>query len=103
MQLRSSATPPAISIKDVSKTYASGHTALKSVSLEIQPGEIFALLGPNGAGKTTLISIVCGIVRKSSGEVRVAGHDIDRDWRAARSLIGESAQRVDHGLRLGIV
>ena len=86
--------PPAISIKEVSKTYATGHTALKSVSLDIQPGEIFALLGPNGAGKTTLISIVCGIVRKSSGDVRVAGHDIEQDWRAARSLLGLVPQEL---------
>lgn len=94
MQQRSSATPPAISVKDVSKTYASGHMALKSVTLDIEPGEIFALLGPNGAGKTTLISIVCGIVRKSSGEIRIAGHDIERDWRAARSLIGLVPQEL---------
>ena len=65
----------AISITDLTKTYANGQHALKGVSLEIRPGEIFALLGPNGAGKTTLISIVCGIVRPTSGTVLVEGHD----------------------------
>ena len=74
----------AISISNLTKTYANGQHALKDVSLEIRPGEIFALLGPNGAGKTTLISIVCGIVRPTSGSVLVDGHDIRRDYRAAR-------------------
>ena len=69
---------PIIKISGVSKTYASGFEALKSVDLEIRRGEIFALLGPNGAGKTTLINIVCGIVNPSSGDVKVAGHDIVR-------------------------
>ena len=77
----------AISITHLTKTYATGQHALKGVSLEIQPGEIFALLGPNGAGKTTLISIVCGIVRATSGTVLVEGHDIQRDFRAARERI----------------
>ncbi|PZN30100.1 MAG: multidrug ABC transporter ATP-binding protein, partial [Proteobacteria bacterium] len=80
--------PPIISIADLSKTYATGFSALKNVNLEIERGEIFALLGPNGAGKTTLISIVCGIVNPTSGVVRVDGHDILTDFRAARSLIG---------------
>jgi len=77
-----------IEIAGVSKTYASGFVALKGVDLTIRRGEIFALLGPNGAGKTTLISIVCGIVRASTGRVVVDGNEIVRDWRAARSLIG---------------
>jgi ABC-2 type transport system ATP-binding protein len=83
-----------ISIANLSKTYASGFRALREVSLDIQEGEIFALLGPNGAGKTTLISIVCGIVRPSGGEVTVGGHDIIRDYRAARSLIGLVPQEL---------
>ncbi len=83
-----------LSIAGLSKTYASGFSALKSVSLEIRRGEIFALLGPNGAGKTTLISIVCGIVNASSGSVTVDGHDIAADYRAARSLIGLVPQEL---------
>jgi ABC-2 type transport system ATP-binding protein len=84
----------ALSIKQVSKTYASGLQALKSVSLEVQQGEILALLGPNGAGKTTLISIICGIVTPSTGSVQVYGHDIGRDYRAARSLVGLVPQEL---------
>jgi ABC-2 type transport system ATP-binding protein len=83
-----------ISISDLTKTYASGLQALKSVSLEIEKGEIFALLGPNGAGKTTLISIVCGIVTPTSGTVIADGHDILRDYRAARSKIGLVPQEL---------
>ena len=83
-----------IEISGVSKTYASGFAALKEINLSIERGEIFALLGPNGAGKTTLISIVCGIVQASSGRVVVDGHDIVRDWRAARSLIGLVPQEL---------
>ncbi len=83
-----------IEISGVSKTYASGFVALKEINLSIRRGEIFALLGPNGAGKTTLISIVCGIVQASSGRVVVDGHDIVRDWRAARSLIGLVPQEL---------
>ncbi|HEY8147028.1 MAG TPA: ABC transporter ATP-binding protein [Kofleriaceae bacterium] len=83
-----------ISIANVSKTYASGSHALKEVSLAIEKGEIFALLGPNGAGKTTLISIVCGIVTASTGSVEVDGHDIVRDFRAARSKIGLVPQEL---------
>lgn len=85
---------PAIEIRNLAKVYPDGFQALKGVDLEIQPGEIFALLGPNGAGKTTLISIVCGIVNPSSGTVRVSGHDIIRDFRAARSLIGLVPQEL---------
>jgi ABC-2 type transport system ATP-binding protein len=84
----------AISISSLTKTYANGYQALKGVSLEIRPGEIFALLGPNGAGKTTLISIVCGIVRPTSGTVLVEGHDIQRDFRAARERIGLVPQEL---------
>src|SRR4030081_2531902 len=85
---------PVISIRDVAKTYASGFQALKLINLEIYKGEIFALLGPNGAGKTTLINIVCGIVNPTEGKVSVAGHDIIRDFRAARSLIGLVPQEL---------
>src|SRR6185312_4003157 len=85
---------PVISVKDLSKTYASGFQALKSIDLEIDRGEIFALLGPNGAGKTTLISIICGIVNPSSGTVTAGGHDILSDYRAARSLIGLVPQEL---------
>jgi len=85
---------PVISIRGLSKTYASGLQALKSVDLDIAKGEIFALLGPNGAGKTTLISIVCGIVTPTGGEVKVAGHDHRRDYRAARQKIGLVPQEL---------
>ncbi|EPG73025.1 ABC transporter, ATP-binding protein [Leptospira fainei serovar Hurstbridge str. BUT 6] len=85
---------PVVSIKNLSKTYASGFQALKNVSLEIRDGEIIALLGPNGAGKTTLISIICGIVNPSSGSVTVAGHDIIRNYRQTRSLIGLVPQEL---------
>src|SRR5579864_8298063 len=84
----------ALAIENLGKTYASGVHALSGVNLEVSKGEIFALLGPNGAGKTTLISIVCGIVRATSGSVAVDGHDIIRDWRAARSLIGLVPQEL---------
>src|SRR6202167_4367312 len=85
---------PAISISHLSKTYASGFQALKDVSLDIRSGEIFALLGPNGAGKTTLINIVCGIVKPSAGSVKVDGHDIISDYRAARASIGLVPQEL---------
>jgi ABC-2 type transport system ATP-binding protein len=84
----------AIAISHLSKTYASGFQALKDVSLDIRHGEIFALLGPNGAGKTTLINVVCGIVIPSAGTVTVGGHDIVKDYRAARSLIGLVPQEL---------
>jgi ABC-2 type transport system ATP-binding protein len=83
-----------IDISGLSKRYSSGFVALKEVDLAIRRGEIFALLGPNGAGKTTLISIVCGIVRATTGRVLVDGNDIVRDWRAARSLIGLVPQEL---------
>src|SRR5438105_12181666 len=85
---------PIIAISNLSKTYASGFEALKSIDLAIYPGEIFALLGPNGAGKTTLISIICGIVNPSSGTVVADGHDIVADYRAARSKIGLVPQEL---------
>ncbi|MCB8840787.1 ABC transporter ATP-binding protein [Aurantimonas sp. VKM B-3413] len=88
------ASPPILSIRDLSKTYEGGFQALKSINLEIPKGEIFALLGPNGAGKTTLISIVCGIVNRSEGSVTVDGHDISRDYRAARTKIGLVPQEL---------
>ena len=85
---------PAISIRNLSKTYRSGFEALKGVDLDVERGEIFALLGPNGAGKTTLISIVCGLVNASGGQVSVNGHDIVRDYRAARAAIGLVPQEL---------
>jgi ABC-2 type transport system ATP-binding protein len=83
-----------ISVKNLSKTYASGFKALRNINLEIRRGEIFALLGPNGAGKTTLISIICGIVNRSEGEIAVDGMDIARDYRAVRSMIGLVPQEL---------
>jgi len=83
-----------ISVHDLEKTYATGFQALKSTNLEIERGEIFALLGPNGAGKTTLINIICGIVNPSAGQVTVGGHDIVRNARAARALIGLVPQEL---------
>ncbi len=83
-----------ISVRDVVKTYASGFQALKPINLDIEKGEIFALLGPNGAGKTTLINIICGIVTASGGTVTADGHDITRDYRAARSKIGLVPQEL---------
>jgi ABC-2 type transport system ATP-binding protein len=85
---------PILSISGVSKTYDSGHQALKQIDLDIRRGEIFALLGPNGAGKTTLIGIICGLVRLSTGTVTVDGHDIAGDYRAARSRIGLVPQEM---------
>jgi ABC-2 type transport system ATP-binding protein len=86
--------PSVISINNVAKSYAGGFQALKQVNLNIEKGEIFALLGPNGAGKTTLINIVCGIVTASSGSVTADGHDIVREYRAARSKIGLVPQEL---------
>src|SRR6187401_2310742 len=88
------AVQPVISIRNLSKTYDSGFQALKSINLEIRRGEIFALLGPNGAGKTTLINIVCGIANASGGTITVDRHDIVRDYRAARSMIGLVPQEL---------
>ncbi len=85
---------PVISVQNLSKTYASGFQALKGIDLEIRRGEIFGLLGPNGAGKTTLIGIICGIVNPSAGTVRVDGHDIVKNYRAARERIGLVPQEL---------
>ncbi|MGH8236945.1 MAG: ABC transporter ATP-binding protein [Steroidobacteraceae bacterium] len=85
---------PIISVTDLVKTYASGFQALKHIDLEIQRGEIFALLGPNGAGKTTLINVICGIVNATSGKVTADGHDIVREFRAARAKIGLVPQEL---------
>jgi ABC-2 type transport system ATP-binding protein len=86
--------PSVISVKGLTKTYASGFQALKKIDLEIREGEIFALLGPNGAGKTTLINVICGIVNPTEGRVTADGHDIVRDYRAARSKIGLVPQEL---------
>ena len=85
---------PIISVAGLSKTYASGLQALKHIDLDIRKGEIFGLLGPNGAGKTTLISVICGLSTPTAGTVTVAGHDIIRDFRATRSMIGLVPQEV---------
>ena len=87
-------TLPAISIKDVSKTYQNGHKALSDINLEVKKGEIFALLGPNGAGKTTLISIICGLVNASTGTINVFEHDNVKDYRKARDFIGLVPQEL---------
>tara|TARA_R110001599_G_scaffold50859_14_gene143201 strand:- start:102 stop:1175 length:1074 start_codon:yes stop_codon:yes gene_type:complete len=86
--------PPLISVSKLEKTYDGGFQALKSVSLDIRQGEILALLGPNGAGKTTLISIICGLVTPTGGSVSVAGHDIIKDYRKTRALIGLVPQEL---------
>jgi ABC-2 type transport system ATP-binding protein len=86
--------PPIISISNLTKTYASGLKALERVDLEIQRGEVFALLGPNGAGKTTLINIMCGIVTPTTGVLIADGHDIQKDYRAARAKIGLVPQEL---------
>jgi len=87
-------TDPVLSIQGLTKTYKSGLTALKPVHLDIRKGEIFALLGPNGAGKSTLINIICGLVTPSGGTVVAMGHDILRDYRSARKLIGLVPQEM---------
>lgn len=90
----SDVAPAIVSVKNLTKTYASGYQALKPIDLEIRRSEIFALLGPNGAGKTTLISIICGLVNPSGGTVLADGHDIVRDYRAARQRIGLVPQEL---------
>ncbi len=86
--------PSIVSVRSLTKTYGSGFQALKSVDLDIEEGEIIALLGPNGAGKTTLISTICGIVQPTSGSITVGGHDVVRDFRASRALIGLVPQEI---------
>ncbi|MBV9947218.1 MAG: ABC transporter ATP-binding protein, partial [Myxococcales bacterium] len=88
------AAAPIVSIRNLGKTYANGFRALRSVNLEIRRGEMFALLGPNGAGKTTLIGITCGIVKSTEGTVLADGHDVVRDYRAARAKIGLVPQEL---------
>ena len=90
----SAGSAPVVSVQGLRKTYANGLTALQDISLTIRRGEIFALLGPNGAGKTTLINIICGIVTPSAGTVLADGHDIVRDYRAARRKIGLVPQEL---------
>ena len=94
--------PPIIAVETLSKTYASGFQALRRVDLAIEKGEIFALLGPNGAGKTTLIGIVCGILNPSEGRVTVGGHDIIRDYRKTRSMIGLVPQELTMDAFIGV-
>jgi len=89
-----SSFPPAVAVRGLRKTYATGLIALKNIELTIHRGEIFALLGPNGAGKTTLINIICGIVTASGGTVEANGHDIAHDYRAARGSIGLVPQEL---------
>ncbi|MBN9601969.1 MAG: ABC transporter ATP-binding protein [Afipia felis] len=86
--------PAIITVSNLTKTYASGFTALKNINLEIRQGEIFALLGPNGAGKTTLISTICGLAMASKGTVTIGGHDSVTDYRAAREMIGLVPQEL---------
>jgi ABC-2 type transport system ATP-binding protein len=86
--------PPMISVAAVTKRYASGFLALDAIDLEIDKGEIFALLGPNGAGKTTLIGVICGTVSMTSGAVSIDGHDVLREFRAARSKVGLVPQEI---------
>jgi len=83
-----------ISVRDLRKTYEGGFEALKGANLEIEEGEILALLGPNGAGKTTMISIICGLATMSGGSVTVGGHDVVKDYRDARRLIGLVPQEI---------
>jgi ABC-2 type transport system ATP-binding protein len=94
VQRRITCVPAVLRIENLGKTYPGGLTALKSVNLQIQQGEIFALLGPNGAGKTTLIGIVCGLVNATTGRVLAGGHDVKREPRAARRLIGLVPQEL---------
>ena len=86
--------PPIVSVRDLTKTYSGGFTALSGVTLDIEEGEIIALLGPNGAGKTTLISAICGITMPTGGVVEVGGHDVVRDYRRARDMIGLVPQEI---------
>jgi len=86
--------PPVLSIRNLSKTYKGGLKALHNINLEVEKGEIFALLGPNGAGKTTLIGCVCGLVNPTDGEILVSGHDIVKDFRTARTMIGLVPQEL---------
>ncbi|AYG59401.1 ABC transporter ATP-binding protein [Rhizobium jaguaris] len=85
---------PIISIRNLTKTYSNGFQALKGIDLDVEKGEILALLGPNGAGKTTMISIVCGITNPSTGTVTVGGHDVVREFRATRTMIGLVPQEL---------
>ena len=85
---------PIIKVSGLSKVYANGFEALKGVDLEVRKGEILALLGPNGAGKTTLINIICGLVNPGEGKVEIDGHDIIRDYRKTRALIGLVPQEL---------
>ena len=92
--MKAAAMPHAIEVSNLSKSYADGFEALKSVDLTIRDGEIFALLGPNGAGKTTLINVICGIVTPSDGQITVSGHDHKKEFRKARALIGLVPQEL---------
>lgn len=93
----SESEPSIICVRGLTKTYKGGHQALKGIDLDIRPGEILALLGPNGAGKTTFISTICGLVTPTTGSVTVAGHDIVKDYRETRKLIGLVPQELTLG------
>ncbi|MDC0434171.1 ABC transporter ATP-binding protein [bacterium] len=93
----SESSSPIISVRSLTKTYSGGHQALKGIDLDIRQGEILALLGPNGAGKTTLISTICGLVTPTTGTVTVGGHDIIKDYRVTRKLIGLVPQELTLG------
>lgn len=94
MNMQTITARPAVSISGLNKTYDTGFSALKNVDLEIKAGEIFALLGPNGAGKTTLIGTICGLVRPTSGQILVGGHDVVTEFRKTRALIGLVPQEL---------
>ncbi|WMT88573.1 ABC transporter ATP-binding protein [Pelagibacterium sp. 26DY04] len=94
MNMQSVTAKPAVAISGLNKTYDTGFTALKDVNLDIKSGEIFALLGPNGAGKTTLIGTICGLVRPTSGQILVGGHDVVTEFRKTRAMIGLVPQEL---------
>jgi ABC-2 type transport system ATP-binding protein len=94
---------PALDCVALSKTYKGGRQALKAVDLRVEEGDFFALLGPNGAGKSTLIGIVSSLVNKTSGQVQVFGHDLDRDPEGVKSCIGLVPQEMNFNLFLPVV
>ena len=89
---------PALAIRDLTKTYQNGFSALKGISLTVDEGDFYALLGPNGAGKSTTISIISSLTRKSSGSVSIFGHDIDREPSKAKQCLGIVPQEFNFGM-----